>query len=206
MAIADQHPALSGRQFIDVLAKDQKLPPDIRRAIGRAFLPSSRSVAASPAGLSADQRKDARPKRRRLKPSDPALDILFSVVQDTNAPLDQRRKAAADAAEQFLPKKHGPKRWWENAVSDEYGFAITPEIAAEYRDIKFELTRLGRSGADSPATVRRMAQIKERMKACHRQWETDPVGNSNLTHPVMVVPPRGRGRCSRRRRGWSWAF
>jgi hypothetical protein len=43
-------------------------------------------------------------------------------------------------------------------------------------------------------------------KCCHRQWETDPVGNSNLTHPVKVVPPRGRGRCSRRRRGWSWLF
>ena len=26
---------------------------------------------------------------------------------------------------------------------------------------------------------------------CRRQWETEPVGNSNLTHPAKVVPPRG---------------
>ena len=67
-------------------------------------------------------------------------------------PLEQRRKAASEAAQYLLPKKPGIKRWWLNAPVDEYGFAITPEIAAEYRDARFELRRLSRIGSNNPKT------------------------------------------------------
>jgi hypothetical protein len=44
-----------------------------------------------------------------------------------------------------------------NAPANEYGFAITPQIAAEYRDIKYELRR--------PAAPRKAAKLRARMQA-----------------------------------------
>ena len=97
---------------------------------------------------------------------------------------DQRRKAASEIAQYFQPKKPGPKRWWQNAPADEYGFAITPQIAAEYRDTKMALRRLGRSGANSPATARKAAKIRERLEAIlHRLQCPSPslYGTDQLT-------------------------
>jgi hypothetical protein len=92
-------------------------------------------------------------------------EIELNIIQDMAAPADQRRKAAAQIAQHILPKKAGPKRWWVNAPKDEYGFAITPEIAAEYRDAKFELRRLSDSGSNGPRTTNKIEKLRARINA-----------------------------------------
>jgi hypothetical protein len=48
---------------------------------------------------------------------------------------------------------------------DDYGFAITPEIAAEYRDARFELRRLLRIGSNHPSTRNKLEKLRARMNA-----------------------------------------
>ncbi len=163
LAIASERPTTSACQLVDILAKDQKLPADIRMAIAREFLSAgrSRSVGASAVRSSASKRR--KPESTGPRPEPPGnrrlatLDGLFSIAQDTTVATEQRRKAASEAAQHFLPKKPGIRRWWVNAPADEYGFAITPQIAAEYRDSKFELRRSAYSG--------KAAKLRARMKA-----------------------------------------
>ena len=166
LAIASERPTTSACQLVDILVKDQELPADIRMAIAREFLSAgrSRSVGASAVRSSARKRRKAQstgprpepPGNRRLA----TLDGLFSIAQDTTVATDQRRKAASEAAQHFLPKKPGIRRWWVNAPADEYGFAITPQIAAEYRDSKLELRRLANSGSNSPAISRKTGKAQ----------------------------------------------
>jgi len=171
LAIASERPTTSACQLVDILVKDHELPADIRMAIAREFLSAgrSRSVGASAVRSSARKRRKAEstgprpepPGNRRLA----TLDGLFSIAQDTTVATDQRRKAASEAAQHFLPKKPGIRRWWVNAPADEYGFAITPQIAAEYRDSKLELRRLANSGSNSPAISRKREKLRARMQA-----------------------------------------
>lgn len=171
LAIASERPITSAGQLVDILVKDQALPADIRMAIAREFLSAgrSRSVGASAVRSSARKRRKAEstgprpapPGNRRLA----TLDSLFSIAQDMTVATDHRRKAASEAAQHFLPKKPGIRRWWVNAPADEYGFAITPQIAAEYRDSKFELRHSANSGSNSPAISRKAAKLRARMQA-----------------------------------------
>jgi hypothetical protein len=175
LAIASERPTTSACQLVDILAKDQELPADIRMVMAREFLSAgrSRSVGASAVRSSARKRQKAQssgprpepPGNRRLA----TLDGLFSIAQDTTVATDQRRKAASEVAQHFLPKKPGIRtgirRWWVNAPADEYGFAVTPQIAAEYRDSKFELHRLANSGSNSPAISRKAEKLRARVQA-----------------------------------------
>ena len=171
LAIGSERPTTSACQLVDILVKDQELPADIRMAITREFLSAgtSRSVGASAVRSSARKRRKAESTRPRPEPPGnrrlATLDGLFSIAQDTTVPTDQRRKAASAAAQHFLPKEPGIKRWWVNAPADEYGFAITPQIAAEYRDSKFELRRWTNSGSNSPAISRKAEKLRARMQA-----------------------------------------
>jgi hypothetical protein len=159
------------------LVKDQELPADIRMAIAREFSATgtSRSGGIKPAQSFADKRlkpKSAGPRRAPSSTANSAtLDILFGIVRDTTVDPDQRRKAASEAAQHFLPKTPGIRRWWVNAPVDEYGFAITPEIAAEYRDTQFALWRLAKSETNSPATTRKAAEMQERLKAIRHRLQ-----------------------------------
>jgi hypothetical protein len=173
LAITPESPTTSAAQCIAILVKDQALPADIRRAIARNFFAAGKSqfVGVGTARSSAGKRR----KSAGRAPSDPAqsiaLGMLFSIAQDPTVPLDQRHKAAAEAAQHLLPKKPGIKRWWLNAPVDEYGFAITPEIAAEYRDIKIELRRLAESGANGPAIRRKEAKMRQRLKTIRHRLQ-----------------------------------
>ena len=171
LAIGSERPTTSACQLVDVLVTDHELPADIRMAIAREFLSAgtSRSVGASAVRSSARKPRKAKSTGRRPEPPGnrrlATLDGLLSIAQDTTVPTDQRRKAALAAAQHFLPKKPGIKRWWVKAPADEYGFAVTPQIAAEYRDIKFELRRWTNSGSNSPAISRKAEKLRARMQA-----------------------------------------
>ncbi len=171
LAIASAHPTTSACQLVDILAKDQKLPADIRMVIARNFLSAGRSRSVGASAVRSSARKQRKAQSTGPRPEPPGhrrlatLDGLFSIAQDTTVATDQRRKAASEAAQHFLPKKPGIRRWWVNAPADEYGFAITPQIAAEYRDSKLELHRLANTGSNSPASSRKREKLKARMQA-----------------------------------------
>ena len=166
LALAPEHPKASASQFVDILVQDRQLPADIRMAIAVEFSPAgaSRSEVAK---SSVEQRPRAGSAGVRRVPSRTAklasLEMLLSIAQDTSAHPVQRRKAAAEAAQYVLPKTPGPKRWWNNAPIDEYGFAITPEIAAEYRDLKYNL----QSSLNREKIIQR---LRKRGKSCGRAW------------------------------------
>lgn len=145
--VASKGPASSASQFVVMLASDQELPADIRMAIARKFLPTGKSWRSP----------------RTAHPIN--LEIEFNILQDLAVPADQRRKAAAQIAQHILPKKTGEKRWWVNAPHDEHDFAITPEIAAEYRDAKFELRRLSRLRSNSARTANKIEKLRARINA-----------------------------------------
>jgi hypothetical protein len=167
LAIASERSTASVAEFIAILGKDRHLPADIRLAVAGELRHAgpSRSTAAR---SSADKGRKAEggwrdaPSRTAKSAS---FDILLSIVQDTTVDQVERRKAASAMAQHFLPKKSGPKRWWANAPADEYGFAVTPEIAAEYRDIRNELRRLSGPGTYSAAAARKAAKMRARLKA-----------------------------------------
>jgi hypothetical protein len=70
------------------------------------------------------------------------ISSLVSIVQDTAAGPVVRRNAALEVAKVLLPEKPVVKKW--GAPPDEFGFAINPQIAKEYRDIGLELEKLDR--------------------------------------------------------------
>jgi hypothetical protein len=152
-----------------MLAKDRILPADIRMSIARkisAVGPQLVGSKRTPSAKKGGKIKLAGPPAEHpgmVKPTN--LEILFGVVIDTTAHAHLRRKAALAIAQHFKQKKPAAKRWWKNAPTDEYGFSINPQIAAEYRDTKMELRRLERSGGNSPATTRRRAKMQDRLKA-----------------------------------------
>jgi hypothetical protein len=127
----------------------------------------SPSLSEDPsAGRSSTNRR--KPAGARSGPSGSAkpagLEILFSIVLDSRVPADQRRSAALEATRHLLPKKPSVKRWWVNAPIDEYGFAITPEIASEYRDTGFGL-RNTCSRSDDPRIRDKIKKLKARLTA-----------------------------------------
>ncbi len=179
LAIASARPTTSACQLVDILVKDQELLADIRMAIAREFLSTgrSRSVGASAVRSSARKRRKAQSTGPRPEPpgnrSLATLDGLLSIAQDTTVATDQRRKAASEAAQHFLPKKPGIRRWWVSAPADEYGFAITPQIAAEYRDIKFELRRSAYSGKAAKLRARMQAILHRLQCPCPSRYGMD---------------------------------
>jgi hypothetical protein len=166
LAITSAQPIESDFQFIDILINDQQLPSDIRLAIAQA-LPQAGASRSVTAKYSAD--KHRKTESTSPRPSRTAkvtrLLILLGIMRDATARPTQRRKAASEVAKRFLPSKPGEQRWWVNAPVDEYGFAITPQIAAEYRDTRLKLRQLLRSRTNSPAAARTAARMEARLQA-----------------------------------------
>ena len=161
LAIAAERPAISGEEFVKGLAEDQK-------TYQRTCVWRLRGARRSPAPASPSTKKQRKDKSAGVEFSNPAkqasLKMLFGIVLDTTVAADQRRKAALEATNYLLPKKPGMERWWINAPVDEYGFVITPEIAAEYRDAKLELRYLPPSKSLDGGSRRRIEKLRARIK------------------------------------------
>jgi hypothetical protein len=70
-----------------------------------------------------------------------APDLLLPIARDTAAKAIDRRKAASQIAEFFLPKHTGRKKPRRGKFPpDEFGFAVDPEVVRELRDSKMELS------------------------------------------------------------------
>jgi len=140
LAAAAANPSAAVHELVLVLAKDQGLPADTRMVVARKVFPfDSRSTHVFNNKGPASEKGPALGAKAGL-----ALDLLLAVALDTAARLADRRKAASQVAEFFLPKNaRGKKLRRGKFPPDEFGFVVDPELARELRDCKFKLACLG---------------------------------------------------------------
>jgi hypothetical protein len=162
LAVAIANPSAAVHELVLILAKDQGLPADTRLVVARKAFPfGSRSMRGpSNSVVRADRPTEPATEIRPhhvVKNEGPAfekgpaigakaglaLDLLLTVARDTAANLANRRKAASQAAEFFLPKNPKGKRSRRGRFPpDEHGFVVDPELARELRDSKLRLACL----------------------------------------------------------------
>jgi hypothetical protein len=152
LAVTADTPASTLNGLIIVLAKDQRLPADIRMAAARkaSLFGSSRSIgnrSVAPNGHGSKPETKAGPDRNKedakAAKADLATDLLIAIARDTAANAADRRNAASQIAEFFLPKDtRGKKPRRGKFPSDECGFAVDLELARELRDSKLKLSSL----------------------------------------------------------------
>src|SRR5262249_17956383 len=102
------------------------------------------------------------------------LPILFGIVQDLAAKPAERRQAALQLAQYFLPKKPTIKKSQHgNFPPDECGFVVDPDLARELRDLKLELACLPFSSKKrSPHIVARKAsKLQKRIEQIRQSLE-----------------------------------
>src|ERR1700678_1859272 len=137
LAVASAHPTASCDAIVAILIKDQQLPADVRVAIARKWFTGARSRSAkgrSATGNAAPVHgsqatepltplKSGRGAARITSPSTTGasptaspttnllmLPVLLSVVQEEATQPAERRKAGAELALYFLPKKPTQKK------------------------------------------------------------------------------------------------
>ena len=68
---------------------------------------------------------------------------LFGIVQDSATTPAERRQAALELGQYFLPRKPTLKRSQRGKlIRDQYGFEVDPNVARELRDTKLKLACL----------------------------------------------------------------
>jgi hypothetical protein len=98
---------------------------------------------------------------------------FIGIVCDAAEAPKVRRKAALEVAKVLLPEKPVVNRW--GAPPDEFGFAINPGIAKEYRDIDLELNKLDkRDIRDVPENARRIKKLKARQQVIRDRMQCPP--------------------------------
>jgi hypothetical protein len=150
LVVAAANPAATEYELVLILAKDQDLAADTRMAIARKALlfGPSRLMQSHAAAINEHGRPPSKP-RTKIGPDHEvnkgpaskrggalaakaglATDLLFAVAQDTAANPADRRKAASQVAEFFLPKNaRGRKLRRGKFPPDEYDVFVDPELA-----------------------------------------------------------------------------
>jgi hypothetical protein len=189
LAVASCNPTATRHELLLVLARDQALPADIRMAIARKSFPAvtSRSLEGDPEKTplpqSIERSSNAKFDRSSNKPQlttkrtaprakmgpkvFPALELLLSIAQDTTARPAERRKAASEVAEYFLPRNPGGKKSPRGKMPpDEYGFIVDRALARELRDNKLWLACLPLAKKLTPyAVAQRATELQTRIRA-----------------------------------------
>ena len=146
LASAAANPAATAHELVLILAKDQGLAADTRMVIARKALlfGPTRSMHSRAAATNGHGRPPSEPGTK-IGPNHQATkvpaskrggaiaakaglatDLLLAVAQDTAANPADRRKAASQVAEFFLPKNaRGKKLRRGKFPPDEYGFLST---------------------------------------------------------------------------------
>ena len=102
------------------------------------------------------------------------LPVLFSIAQDSATTQSERRQAASELAQYFLPKNPAKKKSrCGKFPPDEYGFVVDPDLARELRDTKLELACLPLSSKKrSPyATAQKASNLQARIKEIQQSLE-----------------------------------
>jgi hypothetical protein len=172
LVAAVAHADASARQLRRILVADRALPGDTRMAIARDLV--SKRVArplpqaGSPIGQS--RASQAAAGNQRVKRSGEVhrarLELLWSIARDPTAAERTRRKAAYQATEILLPKVPSRSRWPQPFLPDQFGFAIPPDIAREYRDARRILRLAQLTAGEKKKLANRMALIRARYSPC----------------------------------------
>ena len=125
------------------------------------------------------------------------LDALFGVVQDATANPQARRKAAQKIAEFLLPKTATKPK----VIPDEYGFLINPNLAAAYRNLKFERWALKREPARKiPAIAEKIEKLEARSTAILQRFEMpwptkygDKEADNDIDRLMELISLHGNG-------------
>jgi hypothetical protein len=183
LAVASCHPTATRHEFLLILAEDQLLPADIRIAIARKSFPATTSrplesgtqkafasLVPIPQSIedASNAKLDRAPLGAKMGPKAfPALELLLSIVQDSTVVPAQRRKAASEVSEYFLPKySSGRKLRCRKFPSDECGFFVDPDLARELRDSKLRLACLPLAKKVTPYAVAQKARkLQTRIRA-----------------------------------------
>ena len=161
MVIASANATASHDGIVTFLANDQTLPASLRLAVARKWHADGplRSARAANANATTDRA---------------VLPILFGIVQDAAAKPAERRQAASQLAQYFLPKKPTIKKSRHgNVLPDECGFVVDPDLARKLRDLTLELACLPFSSKKrSPHIVARKAsELQKRIKEIQQSLE-----------------------------------
>jgi hypothetical protein len=177
LAVASANSTASCDELVAILVKDQLIPASLRAAIARNWFANARSRSANGLGKEANVAKAGPTERTAPLKSDcgvaaaqstpnlAVLPVLLAIVQEEVTPPAERRKAAAELAFYFLPKKPSRKTSKRrNLVADRYGFAIDPVVARELRDTKLELAGLSKRKLSPQAIAQKATKLQARIK------------------------------------------
>jgi hypothetical protein len=170
LVAATATPEATPQELLAILVRDDALPPATRMAIARK---------TSPSGIRANGHAISTPKPRQTRAkAGPttigALDVLFRIAQDVEAKSGDRRKAALEAAQFFLPKNpRGPILRRRKFPPDECGFSVDPELARELRDAKLKLACLPPIEKTTPvAFARKVSKLHARIDEIRRSLQS----------------------------------
>ena len=127
----------------------------------------------------------------RWRAGEPALAPLDPTVKDLAAKPAERRQAALQLAQYFLPKKPTIKKSRHgNFLPDECGFVVDPDLARELRDLKLELACLPFSSKKrSPHIVARKAsELQKRIEEIRQSLECPCPSRYQLKRHVSAGP------------------
>jgi hypothetical protein len=196
LAVASANPTASCDAIVAILIKDQQLPADVRVAIARKWFTGARSRSAKGRSATGNAaRADGSQARTPLKSGRGAaritspstkgasptaspttnllmLPVLLSVVQEEATQPAERRKAGAELALYFLPKKPTQKKSRRgNPVTDQYGFVVDPDVARELRDAKLALARLSKRKLRPHTFAQKATMLQVRIKEIHESLQ-----------------------------------
>ncbi len=194
LAAASTNPTATCRELLSSLVGDQVLAADIRIGVARRLHPQKPLKKANAgAGKSREMKpRSAGHESRARSHEDIAstfarLDLLLRVVRDTVAVEAERHKAASEIAEFFLPKILGRKKKGRKFPVDEFGFSVDPELASEFRDIRWKIACMAfkRKKLAPDAFAKKVSKLYARLAAIRQLLKPpDPSKYSEKAHEL----------------------
>jgi hypothetical protein len=213
LAVASANPTASCDDLVAILVKDQALAADVRVAIARKWFAGARSRSAKGRtkkgnghGLKATERTAPTKSDRGVTSTTPPsttgaspdastkttramLPVLLGIVQDSTTTPAERRQAALELSQYFLPKKPAQKRSHRGKfIRDQYGFEVDPDLARELRDTKLKLACLPLSkGKFTPyAMAHKVSKLQARIKEIQESLQCPCPSKYRLKHYIRV--------------------
>src|SRR5262249_55353476 len=191
LAVASADATASCEEIVALLVKDQVLPASLRVAIARKWFAaaalscsangrSRKGNAANARGSRATERPAPLKSDRGAANATPQsttnlamLPVLLSIVQDSATLAAERRKAASEIAQYFLPKKPSQKKSKRGRfAADQYGFVVDPNEARELRDSLLHLACLPLARKRSPyAVAQKATKLQARISAIRQSLQ-----------------------------------
>jgi hypothetical protein len=201
-------------EIVTFLANDQTLPASLRLAVARKWhadtplrsakhrsknhaarafkaIEPTTSIKADHGAPDAVSQQKTSAANANATTDRAVLPILFGIVQDLAAKPAERRQAALQLAQYFLPKKPTIKKSRHgNFLPDECGFVVDPDLARELRDLKLELACLPFSSKKrSPHIVARKAsELQKRIEEIRQSLECPCPSRYQLKRHVSAGP------------------